>query len=131
MEIPEAVLISAVINSMEKAEKVRRHIATLCPCLTPLEDYIETITPEQITLTTFNSKLRPYILEGEGVGGFICESILSCGGQIILPDQYLKEVINMFECPEDCALPMKCKSDLDESEIIFGDSICKMSFPTL
>ncbi len=29
---------------------------------------------------------------GRGIGGFICESILSCGGQIVLPDQYLPEV---------------------------------------
>ncbi|NND31729.1 MAG: aminotransferase class III-fold pyridoxal phosphate-dependent enzyme, partial [Saprospiraceae bacterium] len=29
--------------------------------------------------------------QGHRVGGFICESILSCGGQIVLPDGYLKE----------------------------------------
>jgi len=29
---------------------------------------------------------------GERVGGFIAESILSCGGQIVLPEGYLKEV---------------------------------------
>lgn len=28
---------------------------------------------------------------GQGVAGFICESILSCGGQIVLPDGYLPE----------------------------------------
>ena len=28
---------------------------------------------------------------GRKIGGFICESILSCGGQIVLPDQYLQE----------------------------------------
>ncbi len=28
---------------------------------------------------------------GERFGGFICESILSCGGQVVLPDGYLKE----------------------------------------
>ena len=28
---------------------------------------------------------------GRKVGGFICESILSCGGQIVLPTDYLKE----------------------------------------
>lgn len=29
--------------------------------------------------------------QGRKVGGFICESILSCGGQIVLPKGYLKE----------------------------------------
>ncbi|GJM32064.1 MAG: 4-aminobutyrate aminotransferase [Saprospiraceae bacterium] len=29
--------------------------------------------------------------QGRNVGGFICESILSCGGQIVLPEGYLKE----------------------------------------
>lgn len=27
----------------------------------------------------------------KGIAGFICESVLSCGGQIVLPDGYLKE----------------------------------------
>ncbi len=30
--------------------------------------------------------------EGRNVGGFICESILSCGGQIVLPDGFLQQV---------------------------------------
>ncbi|MCB0492342.1 MAG: aminotransferase class III-fold pyridoxal phosphate-dependent enzyme [Cyclobacteriaceae bacterium] len=29
--------------------------------------------------------------KGKGIAGFICESILSCGGQIVLPNGYLKE----------------------------------------
>jgi ethanolamine-phosphate phospho-lyase len=29
--------------------------------------------------------------DGSGVGAFICESLLGCGGQIVLPDRYLKE----------------------------------------
>ena len=29
--------------------------------------------------------------QGRGVAGFICESILSCGGQVMLPNNYLKE----------------------------------------
>ncbi len=28
---------------------------------------------------------------GRGIAAFICESILGCGGQLILPDQYMKE----------------------------------------
>ncbi|MFK7903874.1 MAG: aminotransferase class III-fold pyridoxal phosphate-dependent enzyme [Chitinophagales bacterium] len=28
---------------------------------------------------------------GKGIAGFICESILSCGGQVVLPPNYLKE----------------------------------------
>jgi 4-aminobutyrate aminotransferase-like enzyme len=30
--------------------------------------------------------------QGRNVAAFFCESILSCGGQIVLPDNYLKEV---------------------------------------
>lgn len=30
--------------------------------------------------------------EGRNIGGFICESILSCGGQVILPEGYLSAV---------------------------------------
>jgi 4-aminobutyrate aminotransferase-like enzyme/Ser/Thr protein kinase RdoA (MazF antagonist) len=30
--------------------------------------------------------------EGRNIAGFICESVMSCGGQIILPEGYLKEV---------------------------------------
>lgn len=29
--------------------------------------------------------------QGKGIAGFICESVLSCGGQIVLPDGYLKQ----------------------------------------
>ena len=29
--------------------------------------------------------------KGKNIGGFICESIISCGGQIVLPENYLKE----------------------------------------
>lgn len=29
--------------------------------------------------------------QGRNIGGFICESILSCGGQIVLPEGYLQE----------------------------------------
>jgi 4-aminobutyrate aminotransferase-like enzyme len=29
--------------------------------------------------------------EGRGVGAFICESILGCGGQVVLPDGYMQE----------------------------------------
>ncbi|MBK9315022.1 MAG: aminotransferase class III-fold pyridoxal phosphate-dependent enzyme [Acidobacteria bacterium] len=32
---------------------------------------------------------------GERLGTFICESILSCGGQVVLPDGYLREVYRM------------------------------------
>ena len=36
--------------------------------------------------------IREWTERGEHVGGFICESILSCGGQIVLPPGYLREV---------------------------------------
>ena len=32
---------------------------------------------------------------GRNIAGFICESILSCGGQIVLPEGYLKEVYDI------------------------------------
>ncbi len=31
---------------------------------------------------------------GRNIAGFICESVLSCGGQIVLPEGYLKEAYN-------------------------------------
>ncbi|MEO0734859.1 MAG: aminotransferase class III-fold pyridoxal phosphate-dependent enzyme, partial [Bacteroidota bacterium] len=36
--------------------------------------------------------VRKAIAAGKAYGGFICESILSCGGQIVLPEGYLREV---------------------------------------
>lgn len=33
--------------------------------------------------------------KGRGVAGFICEGIISCGGQIVLPQNYLKEAYEM------------------------------------
>lgn len=33
--------------------------------------------------------------QGKNVAGFICESILSCGGQIVLPDEYLEEAYKL------------------------------------
>ena len=37
-------------------------------------------------------RIGEWTSEGEKVGGFIAESILSCGGQIVLPEGYLAEV---------------------------------------
>ena len=34
---------------------------------------------------------RPHRREGADVAAFICESLLGCGGQIVLPDGYLRE----------------------------------------
>ena len=33
--------------------------------------------------------------ENRGPAAFICESILGCGGQMVLPDQYLKESLRL------------------------------------
>lgn len=33
--------------------------------------------------------------EGRGVAAFIAESMLSCGGQVILPDGYLNDVYQL------------------------------------
>ena len=35
-------------------------------------------------------KIKKINANGRNIGGFICESILSCGGQIVLPENYLK-----------------------------------------
>ena len=37
-------------------------------------------------------KIETVIQQGSNIAGFICESILSCGGQIVLPTGYLKNV---------------------------------------
>lgn len=37
-------------------------------------------------------KINAILSSGEGVAGFICESILSCGGQVVLPSGYLSTV---------------------------------------
>jgi 4-aminobutyrate aminotransferase-like enzyme/Ser/Thr protein kinase RdoA (MazF antagonist) len=34
--------------------------------------------------------IKQFQAEGRGVGAFICESLLGCGGQIVLPDGYLQ-----------------------------------------
>ncbi len=33
--------------------------------------------------------------KGKGIAGFICESILSCGGQVVLPENYLRHAYEM------------------------------------
>ena len=35
--------------------------------------------------------IRQVQQNGSDISAFICESLLSCGGQIVLPDNYLKE----------------------------------------
>ncbi|MEZ4883265.1 MAG: aminotransferase class III-fold pyridoxal phosphate-dependent enzyme [Chitinophagales bacterium] len=42
------------------------------------------------TLPTVEAVVKKLKEEGKGIAGFICESILSCGGQIVLPPNYLK-----------------------------------------
>ncbi len=37
-------------------------------------------------------RIDEWAAEGQKIGGFIAESILSCGGQIVLPEGYLREV---------------------------------------
>lgn len=38
-----------------------------------------------------NEAIEKVKAKGKGIAGFICESVLSCGGQIVLPHGYLKE----------------------------------------
>ncbi len=47
------------------------------------------------------------------VGGFICESILSCGGQIVLPPNYLKEAFNYIRAEGGLCIA-------DEVQVGFG-----------
>ncbi|MBK8504719.1 MAG: aminotransferase class III-fold pyridoxal phosphate-dependent enzyme [Saprospiraceae bacterium] len=50
---------------------------------------------------------------GRKVGGFICESILSCGGQIVLPDEYLKEAYQQIHAAGGLCIA-------DEVQVGFG-----------
>jgi 4-aminobutyrate aminotransferase-like enzyme len=50
---------------------------------------------------------------GRRVGGFICESILSCGGQVVLPDNYLKEAYRLIHASGGLCIA-------DEVQVGFG-----------
>jgi len=50
---------------------------------------------------------------GEKIGGFIAESILSCGGQIVLPDDYLKTVYEYVHAVDGLCIA-------DEVQVGFG-----------
>ncbi len=51
--------------------------------------------------------------EGKAPAGFICESILSCGGQIVLPEDYLKNVFKMVHAAGGLCI-------MDEVQVGFG-----------
>jgi 4-aminobutyrate aminotransferase-like enzyme/Ser/Thr protein kinase RdoA (MazF antagonist) len=51
--------------------------------------------------------------EGRKVAGFICESILSCGGQIVLPENYLKEAYRIIRAEGGLCIA-------DEVQVGFG-----------
>lgn len=53
--------------------------------------YRKTATAGPQYATHVDEAIRAIQAQGRNVGGFICESILSCGGQIVLPAGYLKE----------------------------------------
>jgi len=51
--------------------------------------------------------------QGRGIAGFICESLLSCGGQIVLPENYLKKAFeHVHEAGGLCIM--------DEVQVGFG-----------
>jgi 4-aminobutyrate aminotransferase-like enzyme/Ser/Thr protein kinase RdoA (MazF antagonist) len=50
---------------------------------------------------------------GRKVGGFICESILSCGGQVVLPGEYLKEAYRQIHAAGGLCIA-------DEVQVGFG-----------
>lgn len=51
--------------------------------------------------------------DGKAPAGFICESILSCGGQIVLPDNYLKNVFKTVRAAGGLCI-------MDEVQVGFG-----------
>ncbi|MFK7772653.1 MAG: aminotransferase class III-fold pyridoxal phosphate-dependent enzyme [Saprospiraceae bacterium] len=51
--------------------------------------------------------------EGRNIGGFIAESILSCGGQVMLPDGYLKTIYKMIRAEGGICIA-------DEVQVGFG-----------
>jgi len=51
--------------------------------------------------------------EDKAPAGFICESILSCGGQIVLPENYLKEVFKIVRAAGGLCI-------MDEVQVGFG-----------
>ncbi len=71
-----------------------------CPPQTkiiPLPDVFRGLHREAVTAgnaygTYAKDRIAEWTDQGERVGGFIAESILSCGGQVVLPEGYLAEV---------------------------------------
>jgi 4-aminobutyrate aminotransferase-like enzyme/Ser/Thr protein kinase RdoA (MazF antagonist) len=51
--------------------------------------------------------------QGRNIGGFFCESILSCGGQIVLPEGYLKEAFQHVRAAGGLCV-------MDEVQVGFG-----------
>ncbi len=51
--------------------------------------------------------------KGKNIAGFICESILSCGGQIVLPEGYLKSVFEKVRAAGGLCI-------MDEVQVGFG-----------
>ncbi len=51
--------------------------------------------------------------EGRNIAGFLCESILSCGGQIVLPPDYLKEAFHHVRAAGGLCI-------MDEVQVGFG-----------
>ena len=51
--------------------------------------------------------------DGKSPAGFICESILSCGGQIVLPDNYLKNIFKTVRAAGGLCI-------MDEVQVGFG-----------
>jgi 4-aminobutyrate aminotransferase-like enzyme/Ser/Thr protein kinase RdoA (MazF antagonist) len=63
--------------------------------IVPMPDTFRGLYRDDLAATKYADHVEQQIesihAQGEGVGGFICESIISCGGQIVLPDNYLKQ----------------------------------------
>ena len=56
----------------------------------------------------------------ENIAAFICESLPSCGGQVVLPENYLQQVYMLYDRLAVYALPMKFKLGLAAWVAIFG-----------
>ncbi|MGB0861908.1 MAG: aminotransferase class III-fold pyridoxal phosphate-dependent enzyme [Saprospiraceae bacterium] len=59
------------------------------------------------------AKIAKLNAEGKGIAGFICESILSCGGQIVLPEGYLKAAFESVRAAGGVCI-------VDEVQVGFG-----------
>jgi 4-aminobutyrate aminotransferase-like enzyme len=69
--------------------------------------------------------------QNKGLAAFIGESLLGCGGQIVLPQGYLEHVYQIIRANGGICIADEVRWDLEEWVPISGDLNCKMWFLTL